>query len=191
MLCCKTFGQLRLLNNVRIYTNWLAGLSVCALAAFADQPVQFPHNRHMALGLACLDCHSTADQRADAGIPSVRKCMLCHEKLVTGKPEVQRFGLTPQEASRFHGSGSTPSARRRSFGSGTRRTIEPKSIARPAMATSAAEPLPCSPSDTPWEPVWLVTGSMGLPRTAPPATTEDEWTGAIFSRFSRLPQRAS
>ena len=90
MLCCKTFGQLRLLNNVRIYTNWLAGLSVCALAAFADQPVQFPHNRHMALGLACLDCHSTADQRADAGIPSVRKCMLCHEKLVTGKPEVQK-----------------------------------------------------------------------------------------------------
>lgn len=44
----------------------------------------------MAIGLACLDCHSTADHLAPAGMPSVRKCMLCHEKLATGKPDLKK-----------------------------------------------------------------------------------------------------
>jgi len=56
----------------------------------AEQPIEFPHNRHSALGLACLDCHSTADTRAAAGMPSVRKCMLCHEKLTTDRPGVKK-----------------------------------------------------------------------------------------------------
>lgn len=61
-----------------------------ALAAGAEQPVDFPHNRHAALGLGCLDCHSTADTRAAAGMPSLRKCMLCHEKLATDRPGVKK-----------------------------------------------------------------------------------------------------
>jgi hypothetical protein len=68
--------------------RWLVGL--CALAALAEQPILFPHNRHAALGLDCLDCHSTADTRAAAGMPSVRKCILCHEKLATDKPGVKK-----------------------------------------------------------------------------------------------------
>jgi hypothetical protein len=61
-----------------------------ALGALAEQPIDFPHDRHVALGLACLDCHSTADTRAAAGMPSLRKCMLCHEKLATDKPGVKK-----------------------------------------------------------------------------------------------------
>ncbi len=68
---------------------WLIGL--CAAAALAEQPILFPHNRHAALGLDCLDCHSTADTRAGAGIPSVRKCMLCHEKLAIEQPGVKKL----------------------------------------------------------------------------------------------------
>jgi hypothetical protein len=64
------------------------GLSITP--AVAEQPIPFPHNRHVSLGLACLDCHSHADQQAAAGIPSVRKCILCHAKLATGKPDVQK-----------------------------------------------------------------------------------------------------
>jgi hypothetical protein len=75
---------------VRRSGKYFLVLSYCAAALLAEQPIQFPHNRHMALGLACLDCHSTADQQAAAGIPSVRKCMLCHEKLAINKPEVQK-----------------------------------------------------------------------------------------------------
>jgi hypothetical protein len=61
-----------------------------ALVAQAAQPVQFPHNTHVKLGLACIDCHTGADVYAAAGIPSVTKCMLCHAKLATNKPEVQK-----------------------------------------------------------------------------------------------------
>src|SRR5581483_10843912 len=68
---------------------WL--IVLCATSAScAEQPVAFPHNTHMKLGLSCLDCHTGADVRAAAGIPSVRKCMLCHAKLARQKPEVQK-----------------------------------------------------------------------------------------------------
>jgi hypothetical protein len=68
---------------------WL--IVLCAAATlWAEQPVAFPHNTHMKLGLNCLDCHSGADVRAAAGIPSVGKCMLCHAKLARQKPEVKK-----------------------------------------------------------------------------------------------------
>ena len=66
----------------------LAG--ICASRSLAAQPVAFPHNTHVKLGLACIDCHITADTRARAGIPSVQKCMLCHAKFATNKPEVKK-----------------------------------------------------------------------------------------------------
>jgi len=65
-------------------------MALLAAAAVGEQPILFPHNKHAALGLECLDCHSTADRRASAGMPSVRKCMLCHEKLATEKPGVKQ-----------------------------------------------------------------------------------------------------
>jgi ribosomal protein L37AE/L43A len=67
---------------------WLACFS--AMSGLAGQPVAFPHNTHMKLGLDCVDCHSGADTRDAAGIPSVQKCMLCHAKLAREKPEVKK-----------------------------------------------------------------------------------------------------
>lgn len=66
----------------------LAGLSMGA--GLAAQPVAFPHNKHVKLGIECIDCHAGADVRAAAGIPSVQKCMLCHAKLLKEDPEVQK-----------------------------------------------------------------------------------------------------
>ena len=68
---------------------------MCAIIAFAclayaDQPVAYSHKQHVALGLVCLDCHITADTSAQATIPSVAKCMLCHAKVATGKPEIRK-----------------------------------------------------------------------------------------------------
>ena|SRR5690349_24133687 len=65
-------------------------LIVCPLAAKAEQPIAFPHSTHMKLGMQCIDCHIGADVRDSAGIPSVRKCMLCHAKLAAEKPEVKK-----------------------------------------------------------------------------------------------------
>ena len=53
-----------------------------------QQPIEFPHNKHIAKGLECLDCHSTADTAAQAELPSVAKCMLCHEKIAVDGPGV-------------------------------------------------------------------------------------------------------
>ncbi len=49
---------------------WIVVL--CALGAAAEQPIAFPHNTHMQLGMQCVDCHIGADHRDNAGIPSVR-----------------------------------------------------------------------------------------------------------------------
>ena len=64
---------------------------VAGLAAAASQPVAYSHRQHIALGLECLDCHSGADVSAAATIPSVRKCMLCHAKIATAKPEIKKL----------------------------------------------------------------------------------------------------
>jgi hypothetical protein len=63
---------------------------LAGLAAYAQQPVAFPHNTHSKMGLDCVDCHIGADTRAAAGIPSVTKCMLCHSKLGRDKAEVKK-----------------------------------------------------------------------------------------------------
>lgn len=65
---------------------WTVGV----LAGRAEQPIAFPHNTHMKMGLECIDCHTGADTRAKAGIPSVAKCMLCHAKFAKEKPEVKK-----------------------------------------------------------------------------------------------------
>lgn len=67
---------------------WL--IALCTAISAEQQPIAFPHNTHMQMGMQCVDCHIGADVRDAAGIPSVRKCMLCHAKLATKKPEVQK-----------------------------------------------------------------------------------------------------
>jgi hypothetical protein len=69
---------------------------VCILIAEAcarpsGQPIAYSHKQHIALGLQCLDCHSSADTSAAATLPSVRKCMLCHAKLGATKPEIRKL----------------------------------------------------------------------------------------------------
>jgi hypothetical protein len=79
--------QQRLLKQaVRILCVWIVG----AHAVPAAQPIAYSHKQHLALGMECLDCHSSADTGAAATIPSVRKCMLCHAKVAVDKPEVKK-----------------------------------------------------------------------------------------------------
>ena len=61
------------------------------LQAEITQPIAYSHKQHIGLGLACLDCHITADTSAAATIPSVTKCMLCHAKIAKDKPEIKKI----------------------------------------------------------------------------------------------------
>ncbi len=66
-------------------------IAALPLLRAADQPIAYSHKNHIARGLQCLDCHSMADTGPAATIPSVNKCMLCHAKIGTDKPEVKKL----------------------------------------------------------------------------------------------------
>ena len=44
-----------------------------------EQPIQFPHNLHVGLGIQCLYCHSGALRGPSPGIPTETKCWGCHQ----------------------------------------------------------------------------------------------------------------
>ena len=69
----------------------LSTILLCATTCLAAQPIAYSHKQHIALGLQCLDCHSSADTSARATIPSVQKCMLCHAKVAKDRPEVKKL----------------------------------------------------------------------------------------------------
>ncbi|HXK03185.1 MAG TPA: cytochrome c3 family protein [Verrucomicrobiae bacterium] len=77
------------LQRLAICVFWVLVRSAAIRAS--DQPVAYSHRQHIALGLRCLDCHSSADTGAAATIPSVHKCMLCHAKIAASRPEIQKL----------------------------------------------------------------------------------------------------
>jgi hypothetical protein len=57
-----------------------------------DQPIAFSHRIHVGkVGLQCNFCHNTYEVSAFAGIPSVQKCMSCHQNVATDRPEIQKL----------------------------------------------------------------------------------------------------
>jgi hypothetical protein len=55
------------------------------------QPVPFDHKKHMETDLTCLNCHTSANKEAFAGIPGVRRCIRCHESEEIDKPETNQL----------------------------------------------------------------------------------------------------
>ncbi len=78
-----TTQVLRICVLVALLAGWMA--------AAVDQPIAYTHKKHIAIGMQCLDCHSMADIGPAATIPSVAKCMLCHAKIATDKPEIKKM----------------------------------------------------------------------------------------------------
>ena len=67
-------------------------LLIALAAAGAQQPIGFSHAAHIEKArMQCTDCHEGAASRDIAGIPSIRKCMLCHQFIGTDLPEVERL----------------------------------------------------------------------------------------------------
>ncbi len=46
-----------------------------------EQPIQFPHNRHVGLGVQCLYCHPGSLRGPASGLPTQTKCWGCHQQL--------------------------------------------------------------------------------------------------------------
>jgi len=56
------------------------------------QPIAFPHDIHAGrLGLDCTFCHVFVDRSPQAGVPTVEKCMSCHQSIALENPEVQKL----------------------------------------------------------------------------------------------------
>jgi hypothetical protein len=82
---------------------WLIGIFIVVIAgvivgviltrtqvyASLEQPIAYSHKVHVEAGIQCLYCHTSATQSHIAGIPSVQKCMGCHNVIQTGSPEIQ------------------------------------------------------------------------------------------------------
>ena len=55
------------------------------------QPLDFPHNIHAGKQIACTDyCHEAVSTGPEAGLPSVRTCMICHNTIATDRPRIQQ-----------------------------------------------------------------------------------------------------
>lgn len=57
-----------------------------------EQPIAFSHRIHVSrVGLECMFCHRYADKSPRAGVPSVERCMSCHEAVATDRAEIKKL----------------------------------------------------------------------------------------------------
>jgi Cytochrome c7 and related cytochrome c len=55
------------------------------------QPIQFPHNRHVALEIPCLYCHPGALRGPSPGSPTETKCFGCHQQIDKRTPQIEKL----------------------------------------------------------------------------------------------------
>lgn len=54
------------------------------------QPIEFPHDIHIAKGLTCTEaCHESVTKGPVAGLPSVNTCLTCHSVIATDKERIK------------------------------------------------------------------------------------------------------
>ena len=81
---------------------------VGALQPPVEQPIAFPHPQHVQLAqLDCQFCHRMAAVSAEAGLPAVEQCVMCHQVVRQDSPEVQKLiqawnSQQPIEWNRIH-----------------------------------------------------------------------------------------
>jgi hypothetical protein len=56
------------------------------------QPVAFSHRVHVTTKkISCVLCHDQALYTANAGVPALATCMLCHARIIVSHPQVVRL----------------------------------------------------------------------------------------------------
>jgi len=64
-------------------------LTRAQVMAAPEQPIAYSHKTHVEAGVECIFCHSSPLRSDIAGIPSVQRCMGCHNIIATDNAEVQ------------------------------------------------------------------------------------------------------
>ena len=67
----------------------IVAFQITATPAVAEQPIPFNHQRMVKYGIACLYCHTDAMRSAEAGIPSVEKCVGCHRVIKPNRTDIK------------------------------------------------------------------------------------------------------
>jgi hypothetical protein len=71
-------------------------------APHVEQPLQYNHQKHLAAGLECSNCHTLYATTPWAGLPTIETCSMCHQEPSTGTAEEAQIvafvkkGETPQ-----------------------------------------------------------------------------------------------
>jgi hypothetical protein len=58
-------------------------------SAVPKQPIPYSHRTHTEAGVQCVFCHSSVLRSFIASVPSVQKCMGCHNVIAVDSPAVQ------------------------------------------------------------------------------------------------------
>lgn len=56
-----------------------------------SQPIQYNHAVHISNGMACVDCHGGARDAAQATLPAVDVCLMCHAEALTESAEEEKI----------------------------------------------------------------------------------------------------
>jgi hypothetical protein len=56
-----------------------------------SQPILFPHDKHISLGMQCLYCHPGALRGPSPGLPTAAKCYGCHQQITKTSPETDKL----------------------------------------------------------------------------------------------------
>jgi hypothetical protein len=59
--------------------------------AATEASLRFSHQKHLAAGVPCLFCHPGATDRPVAGIPSLAKCVGCHQNVQVQSEEGRAY----------------------------------------------------------------------------------------------------
>ncbi len=77
---------------ILVVVGVIAGIFFTRAQVFAapEQPIAYSHKVHVEAGIQCLFCHTSALKTPLAGIPSMQKCMGCHDVIETDNPQIQQ-----------------------------------------------------------------------------------------------------
>jgi hypothetical protein len=77
---------------VMIVITFAAAAGVRSLNPGPEQPIPFSHRIHVSTkNLNCFFCHPNATTSANAGLPPVEKCLLCHNVIAADFPPIRKI----------------------------------------------------------------------------------------------------